>query len=96
MNPLPTSIDQYTAVLGVFLPLVIAVINRTAWASPLKSIAALAVCVIAAAVELIVKGQFSFAAWGTNLLTIFFLVVTTYQGFWKPTGIAEAVEKKTG
>lgn len=93
---LPSSVDQYTVVLGVLLPLAIAAVNRTAWVSSLKSVSALVICLVAAGLELGVKGQFSLTTLPANLLTIFFLVVTSYQGLWKPTGIAEAVEKKTG
>lgn len=93
---LPSSVDQYTAVLGVLLPLLIAAINRAGWPAPAKSSMALAVCLGAAALELVVKGQWALTNFGGNLLTIFFLVVTSYQGFWKPTGISDAVEKRTG
>ncbi len=92
----PSSVDQYTMVLGTLLPLAIAAINREAWAAPLKALAALGVCVIAAGLEVAVKGQFDPKHWGANALTIFFLVVTTYKGFWQPTGIADAVSKRTG
>ena len=99
-TPAPASaisaIDQYTVVLGVLLPLVIAAINREAWTGPLKALAALAICVVAAVFELLVKGQFDVQHLGSNLLTIFFLVVTTYKGFWQPTGITDAVSKATG
>lgn len=93
---LPASIDQWTAIVGVLLPLLIAVVNRTAWGSPLRAAAALGLCLLAAAGEVWVKGQWSVGAWGQNALAIFFLVVTTYHGFWKPTGLAEAVERRTG
>ena len=93
---LPSTLDQWTAVVGILLPLAIAVINRTAWESPLKAIAAVGVCMLAAAGEVAVKGQFDLKHWSQNALAVFFLTVTTYYGFWKPTGIADAVEKRTG
>jgi hypothetical protein len=33
---------------------------------------------------------------GANVLAIFFASITTYYGFWKPTGIAPAIAQKTG
>ncbi len=93
---LPSSLDQWTAVVGILLPLAISVVNRTAWGSPLKAIAALGICILAAAGEVAVKGQFDLKHWSQNALAVFFLSVTTYYGFWKPTGIADAVEKRTG
>jgi hypothetical protein len=93
---LPDAVDQWTTIVGMLLPLVIAVVNRTAWPPPLKSLGALGVCVLAAAGDVALKGQFDLKHWAQNALTIFFLTVTTYYGFWKPTGIADAVEKRTG
>ena len=93
---LPSTVDEWTTVVGILLPLVIAVINRTAWGSPLKAIASLGICILVAAGEVAVKGQFDVKHWSQNTLAIFFLTVTTYYGFWKPTGIADAVEKRTG
>lgn len=93
---MPTSIDQWTAIVGVFMPLLIAAINRTDWSAAAKSVGALVLCLAAAAAELTVKGQFDLTHWGANLLAIFFASVTTYYGFWKPTGIAPAIEAKTG
>lgn len=93
---MPTSIDQWTLVVGTLLPLAIAAINRTAWTSGQKSVGALAICVLAAGLELSVKGQFDLKHLGANALAVFFLTVTTYYGFWKPTGIAPTIEQKTG
>jgi hypothetical protein len=93
---MPATIDQWTVVVGVLMPLLIAAINRTAWSSGQKSVGALVICIAAAAGELTVKGQFDVKHLGANALAVFFMTVTTYYGFWKPTGIAPALEQKTG
>lgn len=93
---MPPTIDQWTVIVGILLPLVIAAINRTAWTSPLKAVSALLVCVVAAAGELFFKGQFSMGNLAQNGVAVFFMVVTTYKGFWQPTGIASAIETRTG
>lgn len=93
---MPSTIDQWTVVVGILLPLVIAVINRTAWTAPQKACAALLICVVAAGVEVWVKGQWNAQNLGTTAVAIFFVVVTTYKGFWKPTGITDSIEAKTG
>jgi hypothetical protein len=93
---LPKTIDQWTTIVGLLLPLIIAAVNRTAWTSPLKAACALAICVVAAAGDLYFKGQFSAGAWAQNTVAVFFLVVTSYVGFWKPMGIADSIEKATG
>lgn len=93
---LPAQIDQWTTVVGVLLPLAIAVINRERWASGEKALAAIGICVLAAAGDVFFKGQFSLKNWSQTALYIFFLVVTSYAGFWRPTGIADKVGKATG
>jgi len=94
-SALPGTVDQWTVIVGLLLPLIIAVINRTTWTAPLKALVALLVCVVAAAGDLYFKGQLSTGAWAANAVAIFFVVVTAYVGFWKPTGIAESIEKRT-
>lgn len=93
---LPPQIDQWTTVVGILLPLAVAVVNRTAWASGAKALMALLICVLAAGGDVYFKGAFSLKAWSQTALYIFFLVVTTYVGVWRPTGLADAVEKRTG
>lgn len=93
---MPSTVDQWTIIVGVMLPLVIAAINRTVWDSASKAISSVVLCVIAAGGELLFKGQLSVTTLLPNAITIFFLVVTTYKGFWKPTGVTDAIEKKTG
>lgn len=96
VGPLPSTIDQWTMLVGILLPLGIAVVNRTAWGSIAKALAAVALCVLAAAGDVYLKGPFSAGSLGQNALAIFFLVVTTYHGFWKPTGITDYVEQHVG
>lgn len=92
---MPSQIDNWTTIVGVFLPLVIAVVNRQSWGAPLKALAALAICILAAAGDVYWKGQFSVSNWAETTLAIFVIVATSYVAFWKPTGLADAVEKRT-
>lgn len=93
---MPSSVDQWTIVVGILLPLVIAMINRTAWSASQKAIGALVICIGAAAVEVAIKGQWTPKNFAANAVAVFFIVVTTYKGFWQPTGIANVIETKTG
>lgn len=93
---LPAQIDQWTTVVGVLLPLGIAAINRERWAPGQKALAAIGICILAAAGDVFFKGQFSLTNWSQTALYIFFLVVTSYAGLWRPTGIADTIGKATG
>lgn len=88
---------QTLAVIGGFLaPVAIAVINREEWSSQMKGIVAFLVCFVAA----------GFVAWYDRSLTthnlretlplVFGAAIATYHWFWKPSGIAPTIEKKTG
>ena len=89
-------VDQWAILVGTFLPLLIAVVNRQGWSAAAKSLGALAIVIGAAAGEVYWRGDFSVGDWAATALTIFVLTATTYHGFWRPTGIAPAIERATG
>lgn len=93
---MPPNIDMWTAVVGVFLPLLIGIVNRYGWPAWAKATGALILCVLAAAGDLYWKGQFDMKNWAQNFLAIFFLVVTTYKGFWSHMPFYKSLEEKTG
>lgn len=87
---------QSLALIGGFLaPVVASVINGENWSSKTKAIIAFLVCLVAAA----------FVAWYEETLNlsnlreigpiVFLSAIATYHWFWKPSGIAPAIEKKT-
>ena len=88
---LPTNINMWTVVVGAVLPLLISAANRL----PVPNyMIAFTLCVAAAFGDVYFSGRLNSADWATSLLTIFFTVVTTYQAFWKPSGITNKIEGK--
>lgn len=72
-----------TDLLFTLVPLVIAAVVRPDWSPWLKTAAALGVCVLAAIIQIIFQGQFSFQALDTTVSKIFMVVMTSYAVFWK-------------
>lgn len=83
--------------IGVVMPLVIALINQCHWTSKLKSLVAIVVCVGAAAItEAIRAGDaFSLANWRATAIVIAGAAVISYQTWWRPSTWAPSLEAAT-
>lgn len=84
-----------SALVGGLLPHAISVVNQSHWSSGVKSVIAFAACIVAAFVVAYAENKFDFKNIATSLAFVFALAQTSYQGLWKPTGIADAVESTT-
>lgn len=90
------SLVQLSALIGSVLPLAIAAIQRESWSSAMKAVFAVAVCLIAATVTTLASGNFNSHDWFSSAVAVFTLTGVTYRSVWKPTGVADTVEAKTG
>ena len=84
----------WAAIIGFFLPLGIAVIQKKAWPSQAKAGVAFVICLIVAAIEVYLKGQIDTTDYVTAALVILVSSITFYKGFWVPTGVAPTIEKR--
>jgi len=91
-----TNVGRWSFLIGTFLPLAIAAVNRQRWTSQAKGLMTFMISTAAAAGTSYFTGDFS----GEDLVTSFLIVLVsatvTYTVFWKPSGIAPAVESATG
>jgi hypothetical protein len=91
-----TNVGRWSFLIGTFLPLAIAAVNRQRWTSQAKGVMTFVISTAAAAGTSYFAGEFS----GEDLVTSFLIVLVsatvTYTVFWKPSGIAPAVEQATG
>lgn len=95
-TPVPDgALDQWTLVLGFLMPLIVAMVNQSHWPTRFKAIVGLAVCVAAAAVQMGLKGQLDASNLLSASLALAALSITFFKGFWRPTGIAGALESAT-
>lgn len=83
-------------ILGFGLPPIISALNRTKWSSAVRGIVAFVVCVVAALAVLWYEDLLNTVDIRNTIGLIFGLAITTYNLFWKPTGIAPAIEEATG
>lgn len=89
----PQFIDMWMMILGIILPLIIAKINSPDWQSGTKSFVAFGVVLIVATGHVFFIGHWDSINWMQTVMKIFFITIVTFQGFWKPTGIADRIEK---
>ena len=93
---LNNQLTQVAALVGTFLPLLVAFIQRQHWSNAVRTGVGVGACVIAAVVVAYTKGQLNLHDLATSAFYIFTLTKTTYLAVWKPSGVTTAIEAKTG
>jgi hypothetical protein len=92
---LDQTVAQWSLLVGFFLPAVLAFLIQTHWSQAVKSVVAFVACAAAAVPTAYLAGDLDGKDWFTAAIAILVVAVSTYQGFWKPTGIAPSLETKT-
>lgn len=82
--------------VGAILPPLIAVINRKSWSSEVKGLFALAICIIAAAAVAWWERTLDWHNLRQTIPLVIAAAFGLYHTLWKPSGIAPAIEAKTG
>lgn len=87
--------EMYSLLVGFFLPPVLAIVQQSKWSDRLRAVVAFAACALAGAGVAYFQGDLT----GKRFLTAGLIVLTTglatYRNFWRPTGVAPAIESKT-
>lgn len=91
-----TNLQMWSLIVGTLLPLVVAVVQRRTWPDWLRSAIMVAVSALAAAGTAYFQGDLTGRRFVEAGLVIIVATIATYQGLWKPTGVAPAIEAKTG
>lgn len=86
---------MWTLLIGALLPVAIAVPNQTQWSRTAKGIVTLLICVLVGAGTAYFNGAFSGRGIISCVLVVAVMALFTYQTFWKPSGIAPAIEGAT-
>jgi hypothetical protein len=84
-----------SAFVGIVMPLVVSVVNQTHWKSQIKGLVAILVSLVAAFLTSWIAGDLNGKSFATSFLIVLGATLTTYRVFWKPTGIADSVERAT-
>lgn len=93
-----TDLQFYSALVGLLLPLGSAIVIQRNWASQVKAVVQALLAFVAAVVLTYTEGNLD----GDHLRQLFmaFVIVAVpaiaaYYGFYKPTGVAPAIENAT-
>ena len=81
--------------VGFFSPPVIAVIQQSKWSPRVQSLVAFAFYLAVAAVTAWLAGLFTPGGYVRLALLVFLSGASSYTAFWKPTGVAPAIENVT-
>jgi hypothetical protein len=92
-DPLSNDLTLWAAFVGVVLPWLVGLIQRTGWPAPVQALVFGAAAFIAALITEIVRNGFDFTASGYfhTFLIVFFAALASYHLYWNRGGlIAEA------
>lgn len=90
-----TDLQMWTLITGALLPPVIAILQQPKFRNGLRAFLTGAVCCAVGFVTVYIQGDLSGKRIVSAILTVAVAALSTYQGFWKPSGIAPAIEKAT-
>jgi hypothetical protein len=86
----------WSALVGAWLPVIIATINRYRWTSQTKGIMTFVVSAVAALGTSYFAGELAGEDYVVNVMIVLSAATVSYQTFWRPTNIAPSIERATG
>ncbi len=90
-----SNLTQWSAIVAFVVPLVLSVLNQTKWRAEFKAAVFFVVSVLAAGGTAYFQGELTGKRWLDSALVIVPAAAAFYHGFWKPVGVAPAIEQKT-
>lgn len=96
--PVPTgqtNLELWTYVVGVVLPLIVAIVVQSQWGRPMQAIVCVLLCIVAGAVTCYLNDSLNPADVAGSVLRVFVAAITSYYGFWRPLNIAPTIEAHT-
>lgn len=90
------NLEMWNFLVGFFLPLALSVIIQSSFSQAVQAILSFAAATVASVGTVALTHGLHFDEHlVTSVLLIFVTSVATYKNFWKPTGVAPALEAKT-
>lgn len=87
--------EMWALIVGFVIPPLLAIVQQPTWSSTMRSIVMLATALVAGAGTAYFAGVFTSSDIVTSVLIVLVTGMSTYQGFWKKTGIAPKIEAAT-
>jgi hypothetical protein len=90
------NLELWGLVVGFLLPPVLAVVQQSKWSDKLRSSVGFIACIVAAGVATYLEHGLHLDEHFVRVALLTLVAAqTTYRNFWKPVGIAPAIEKRT-
>ena len=89
------TLTQWAAIVGFFMPAVIAFLNQSTWSNTVRGLVAFAAALVAAVVTTYLETGLDTKDLVTTIIVVFFTAVGTYHTWWKPSTIAPRIEAAT-
>ncbi len=89
-------VDVFDVLIGAgVMPPIIAVLNQARFPSQIKGLVALLACMVCALLVTWLRGPLTMADWRSTAIVVFGSSLVLYRFWWKPSGIAPAIEAFT-
>lgn len=90
-----SNFEMWNLIVGFLLPPALAFVIQTGWDRRVQAIIAFAASAVAGAGVAYFQGDLTGERFVEGALIVLVATVATYQGFWKPTGVAPTIETTT-
>lgn len=90
-----SNLVMWAAVVGFFMPLLLAVVQQPGWSPAIRSIVMFIASVIAGAGTVYFMGKWDTTNLVTTILFVMVTAIATYKGLWQTTTIAPRIESAT-
>lgn len=84
---------QLSALVGFLLPLVVSLVKQSGWSVKVQSVVSAVAVGIASLITVWADTGFTWDNWAASLITVFLVSKTSYEHFWKPTGVSPKLDK---
>ena len=90
-----SNLQLWSLIVGFFTPPVLAIIQQGGWSSRVRAVVAFGAALVAGAGTAYFQGDLTGRRFVEAALVVLVAAIATYQSFWKPTGVAPAIQKVT-
>lgn len=90
-----SNLVMWSLVVGFFLPPVQAIVQQAHWPSQLRAAVNFAACAVAGVGIAFFQGDLTGRRFVEAALVTLVTTIAVYQGLWKPSNVAPAIEKAT-